>query len=312
MRVLEQPGSVVKRYTGWVATIGLLAVLFLFPGTADAAKGESELKPLLVETGFRMQGSHGFSIAVVAYAFGGENGGTVEIYVGRHRESVSYRASATVTADTLSADLGPLGRIEVVRRPSGRQRTVHPRCLGGSEAYEPGTYEGLIEFNGEEGYARARETSVPQMPAWLVLTSPSGRCSRGGYGETSGPGEPGARLRGVSFQGGRSLTFQVNKNGRRTKTVYEALLKERRRGIRILRALGGEAPSSAFRFDAPLRSAALSLPAPFSGSAALARSKDSFSPLWTGDLKLDFPGRSGLSLAGSDVHVSLVHARFTR
>jgi hypothetical protein len=103
---------------------------------------------------------------------------------------------------------------------------VRPRCLGGSETYEPGTYEGIIEFNGEEGYERARATSPPQMPAWLVLTSPSGRCSRGVYGETSGPGEPGARLRGVSFRRGRSLTFQVNKNGRRTKKLSQNLSVE--------------------------------------------------------------------------------------
>lgn len=34
-------------------------------------------------------------------------------------------------------------------------------------------------------------------------------------------------------------------------------------------------------------------------------------PRWDGDLTLDFPGRT-VPLAGRAVHVSIVHARFTR
>lgn len=120
------------------------------------------------------------------------------------------------------------------------------------------------------------------------------------------------RLRGVSFAGGRDLSFQVNKNGPRKPTVFKASLKERRNGIPIYRALSGTAPARAFRFGRLLRTATLSPPAPFSGSASLTRDKNSISPIWTGDLTLDFPGRSGVALAGSAVHVSLVHARVTR
>jgi hypothetical protein len=175
--------------------------------------------------------------------------------------------------------------------------------LGGAQTYEPGSYEGVIEFNGEEGYTRARENRVAQLPAWLVFSS-HGFCGSG-YGETSGPGEPGARLRGVSFAGGRSLSFQVNKNSPKARTVFTASLKERLGGIRIDRALSGEASPNAFSFGQNLRTATLSPPAPFSGSASLSRSKNSFSAIWTGDLALDFPGRAAVSLAGGDVHVSL-------
>jgi hypothetical protein len=94
--------------------------------------------------------------------------------------------------------------------------------------------------------------------------------------------------------------------------VFTASLKERRGGMRIDRELTGVGPPSAFRFDSHLRTATLSPGAPFSASASLSRSRNSFSPIWTGGLKLAFPGHSGVSLAGPDVHVSLVHARFTR
>jgi hypothetical protein len=187
---------------------------------------------------------------------------------------------------------------------------VDPRCRSGAGTDGPGTYEGCIEFNDAQRYPRVLETSVPQMPAWLVFMSQAGHCSAG-YGESSGPGEPGARIHGVSYEGGRILSFQVNKNGRHAKTVYEAQLRERRNGIRIFRSLGGVASANAFRYDPALRTATLSPPAPFSGSGSLARSDDSFSPTWSGNLRVDFPGRSRVYLAGPGMHMSLVHAHFT-
>lgn len=295
-----------------IICLGLVLVCGAFPATVVAA-GFTTVATFdagVVETGFRLHGSHGYSISAVAYSEGGGHRGTIEFTASRHDASVSYRAPASVTADAIRADLGSIGRVDVVRRPSGREKTVHPKCLGGAQTYEPGTYEGVVEFNGEQGYTRARENRVAQLPAWLLFAG-RGPCG-GGYGESSGPGEPGARLRGVSFARGRNLSFQVNKNGLRARTVFTASLAERRGGIRIDRELAGVAPPSAFRFDPHLQTATLSPRAPFSGSASLGRSRNSFSPIWTGDLKLAFPGRSAVSLAGPGVHVSLVHARFTR
>jgi hypothetical protein len=215
-----------------------------------------------------------------------------------------------VTADAILANLGGVGRVDVVRIPSGREKTVHPQCIGGPLTYEPATYEGLIEFNGEQGYTRARVSRVAQLPAFLVFAArlPCGS----GYGEAIDSEEPGARLRGISFSHGRSLSFQVNKNRPKGRTVFTASLRERRGRIRIDRELTGVAPPGAFRFDPHLQTATLSPRSPFSGSAALSRSRNSVSPIWTGDLRLTFPGRSAVSLAGPGVHVGLVHARFTR
>jgi hypothetical protein len=264
----------------------------------------------VVATGFKLHGSHGYSISAVAYSDGTGDKGEIDFIAHRHDASVSYRAPAIVTAKTIQADLGGVARVDVVLRPSGRQKRVHLKCFGDAVTYEPGTYEGVIEFNGEEGYTRARKRHVTQLPA-LLLFAGSGSCGSG-YGETTGYSEPGARLRGASFAHGRSLSFQVNKNSPQAKTVFTASLKERRDGILIDREVAGSAPSSAFRFDPYLRTATLSPHAPFSGSASLGRSKNSFSPIWIGDLKLAFPGRSAISLTSSGVYVSLVHARFTR
>jgi len=291
--------------------LGLVSLICgIFPTTVAAhtiivAKRDADA----VAAGFRLHGSNGYTISVAAYSEGGSKG-ILGIAAHRRGASAYYRAPASVTADSIRADLGSLGKVDVVRRPSGREKTVHPRCLGGAWTYEPGTYEGLIEFNGEEGYTRAKASRVAELPEPLVFlgNAPCGD----GYGEAIGPSEPGARLRGASFAHGRSLTFQVNKNSPKARTVFTATLRERRGGILIGRELTGVEKPSAFRFDSNLRTATLTPGAPFSGSASLSRSENSVSPIWTGGLKLAFPGHSGVSLAGPGVHVSLVHARFTR
>lgn len=309
-----------------IRLVGFTLALLLGIGTgialAEQGDGEAQRKavarssasaaasdpPEIEAAAFRLKGTHGYSIFAIAASEEGSHNGVIELFVGRRGKSVSYRAHAKMTADTLSADLGNIGRVSVFRRPAGYEKTVHLKCVPRTPTYEPAIYEGVIEFNGEEGYTRARVTHVSVLPLWLLF-APRGRCNESVNGESSGPGEPGARIRGFSSARGRSLSFQVNKNSPRGRTVFEASLGERRDGIRISRSVSGAAPSSAFRFDSRLRTAALSPPAPFSGSAALARSKDVFSPKWTGDLALDFPGRSAVPLTGADVHVSLVPAR---
>jgi hypothetical protein len=187
---------------------------------------------------------------------------------------------------------------------------AHLRCSGGSFSYEAATYEGLVEFNGEHGYTRARAEQVAQVPP-ILLYGDSVLCGSGS-GESSGPGLPGARLRGSSFGGGRALSFQVNKNGPRAKMVFQASLKERRGAVAISRQVAGSAPPRAFRFDKRLRTATLDPPAPFSGTGSITRSRNSVSAIWTGGLALDFPGRRRTPLTGPRFHTTLVPARLTR
>lgn len=257
---------------------------------------------------FQLKGSNGYSIGIYAYSDPLEERERIGISVTRERVGAFYGAPVRLTDTTVKADLGSLGRVDLHLNPSGREKTIRLKCSGGDTfTYEPGVYEGSLEFKGEEGFTSIRETQVPLRP---LLTS---FCGGGtGYGESRGPGEVGARIRGISFTHGRTLSFQVNKNHARSRAIFSAEIRERRDKILIHRTVEGVAPANAFRFDPNLETARLSLPAPFSGSATLARSPDSFSPLWRGNLALDFPGRSNVPLAGPQVHVSLVHACFNR
>lgn len=256
---------------------------------------------------FRLEGSNGYSIEVNAYSDPSREEGKIFFSATRKGAAAFYAAPARMTATTISADLGSLGKVDLHLDPSGEKRTIRIKCgKGDTFTYEPGVYEGVLEFNGEESYTTVRETQLPLRPQ---LTSFCGGFR--GYGESSGPDIPGARLRGVSYAHGRTLSFQVNKNRPGAPAVYEASLRERHDGITAHRELWGVASASAFRFRSDLKTATLSPSAPFSGSASLSRSRNSVSPIWTGNLTLDFPGHSDVPLAGPSVHVSLVHARFS-
>ena len=262
-----------------------------------------------VDTGFKLHGSHGYLISVIAFSEA-EPRGTIEITASGRGGRTTYTAPASVTTGSIRADLGSLGRVDVSRHPSGLEKTLHPKCFGGPLTYESGTYEGLIEFNGEQGYTRARSIRGAELPP-IVLFASGVACASGSE-EAIDAQEPGARLRGISFAHGRSLSFQVNKNSPKARTFFKASLKERRNGIRIDREISGVAPEGAFSFESNLKTATLSPPAPFAGSAFLSRRRNSVSPIWAGNLRLAFPGRRAVPIAGPGVHVGLVHATFNR
>jgi hypothetical protein len=156
--------------------------------------------------------------------------------------------------------------------PDGSREEGAPEVLRRYPDLRTGHLRGEYRIQrGARLYASERASRSPTAShAPLRGRSP---CRGRGYGEVFGPGEPGARLRGVSF------------------------------------AHGGGATK---RLPLPhLRRATLSPPAPFSGSASLSRSGNSVSPIWKGNLRLAFAGRDA-ELAGLGVHVSIGHARFPR
>jgi hypothetical protein len=301
-----------RRLILWV---GLVAVAAGAVPTVAAAAGksrsidESDFPGQAVT--FKLEGSNGYTIYFGAYGDpyieGNDRRSQVGVGVSREGEKgvAAYRVPAIVSDTYVKADLGPYGKVDLVRRPSRLRRTIPIRCSDGDTfTYEPATYEGIVEFRGDEGFTNARATQVRMLP---LLTSFCGGGS--GRGESRGGDQPGARLNLISYAHGRTVSFQINKNHQRGRALFEAEIRERRDRVSIYRAVEGWLPSSSFRYDRDLTTATLSPPAPFSGSATLSRAPNSVSPLWSGDLTIDFPGRTA-RLAGPGVHASLVHACF--
>lgn len=286
--------------------LALVALTVL--GGVQAAPATAEGEP---DTGafnaFNLKGSNGYRINVLAVSSKGYRKGQVLILVSRKRQSVTYFAPAKVTNTDVEADLGALGVIDVTFQPSGREGSAHPVCdRSQSVTYEKGSYVGAIDLRGEEGYTRVRVESAPySLHPFADLICP-------GYSrsEETGRGIPGARLRARSVSGGKRLHLQVNQNRPGARVEISASLDERLGRIQVSREVQFDYPVSAFEFAPDLRAASLEPPAPFSG-AALYRGRARPANRWTGNLAVDFPGHSNVSLTGARFESSLVHARFT-
>jgi len=285
----------------------ILCICLLAFSVAAPAAAAREL-PDFHSAGFGLQGTNGYKIGFSSFSerpYGRGTAGVVVFRKGRKAGAAFYRTSAIVSDDFVKADLGPFGKVDMAIRPSGRTRKVHIACTKESYEFEPTAYEGTFEFRGEGGFTRARTTQAHLSP--VVSFCGAG----GGYGESRGPGAPGAHLSGVSFDHGRKVSFDFVKNHpTRGRVKYEAEIRERRAGVSIFRTVDGWAGAGAFRFADDLSTASLQPPAPFSGSASLLRSRDSVFPRWRGDLTVDFVGRPGVRLAGPGIHASIVHACF--
>jgi hypothetical protein len=125
-------------------------------------------------TGFHLQASNGYgflALAGEAPLEGDEGWVGLFLVRGDRHAAVTYAAPVTVTRETIDADLGKLGRISVVRVPTGRTRTAHLVC--GSESTQrvkAERYEGTIEFHGEEGFTEVDATGAPLV--YLLVASP--------------------------------------------------------------------------------------------------------------------------------------------
>lgn len=300
------------------ASVVLLCAAGTFASAAPAA-------PVADDEGasgaFQLKGTHGYSITVIAHASPDANGkGEVVMLVSREGSSVIYAAPATVTGPTtpvpgklsglatsIEADLGQVGRISLAFKSSGRNETYRARCPeDGTKTIAAGTYEGTLELRGEEGFTEASVTQTPlDLRPLFALTT----CTTVGPSESRGPDFPGASL--LVGAGNRRERVQLGaiQNRRGARVRLSATLSERRRGLRITREVTRTAPSSTFSFDPMLRSATLTPPSPFSGTATFRRAAAPANRL-RGNISIDFPGRSNVSLPKNGVRANLVHAFF--
>jgi hypothetical protein len=119
---------------------------------------------------------------------------------------------------------------------------------------------------------------------------------------------PGAELSAVRHGHGGTVELEIRKKGPRRRAYLTASTKEQRGAMRIVRVVGVFGRPDSFTYARKGQEASISPPEPFSGSAALRRVPGRGGRL-LGDLKADFPGRSGVRLAGPRFHARLEHVR---
>jgi hypothetical protein len=264
-----------------------------------AAAVDSDLKHLFA---FEVEASNGYSIFAVAANERADGRGEILLFVSGKHAGVLYTAPAQLTATSLEADLGVLGRLFLEAIPSGKERSIRTECEEGSKvSYEPQRYRGNFEFHGEEGYTEA----VTDAPRERIPLLYEGECRTYSSLEVGGDDVPGAGLRLHSGRGELKLDLTARKNGPNKRTQLQVGVQEERAGISISRQMSQWVGADAFDYDPLLRMAVLAPPAPFSGSAGFHRGAAA-SSRWSGNLTVDLPGRSNVPLTSGGVKATLV------
>lgn len=298
--------------------LGALACAAVLALPAAASTESEELESAVAI--FSVKATHGYSMIVIAGldsdappVRGGPSRGSAIVYLVRKDDGAAYFSPpATMTADfvegiptvtSMHVGLGKLGEITLAFKPSGGKGTArHPHCNAGSVAYAAGSYEGTVEFHGEENFTDVSATSVVERPeAFLNLLCQTERTS-----EVSGPRLPGAKLE-VQSQRLGALVLQANKNGPGAPVHLTVGVEEERPQLTVFRSVTMDSPSRAFSFDRRLRHARLSPGGPFAGHAVFdagAKPRNR----WRGNLTVDLPGRANVRLAGPGLHTRLEHA----
>jgi hypothetical protein len=282
-----------------IATLALAAALL---AAAPVASAEEDSKL----DAFTLKGSNGYRIFVFAvFEPGFGKSSEVFIIASRKGRAVSYLAPGVVTDKKVEADLGPLGEIDVTLRLSGKKGVIRPECAPKQRiSYDKGTYVGTIELQGEEGYTRVSTDRARFSYGPLRNIG----CSYSAIGELSGPHLPGAGLWAWTKIGSTNLRLQANQNRPGKRVRIEAAIGEKQGPISISREVILTAPGDSFHFAPDLRTSVLHPPAPFSGTGFFRRHAKP-AGRWTGNLEVDFPGRSNVSLTGDRFRTILRRAR---
>jgi hypothetical protein len=304
---------IARRLTTTRLLAGACICAALALGLADAPRGRADAPGASIA--FSLEAGNGYAIFGIAFSSRADGRGDVTLIAGKKGATAIYFAPATVLASDakapsvfhppslIRADLGTLGKIDLEFVPSGGVKREHWACKKSTLGIDAGSYQGIFEFHGEEGYTEASATSVP---AWIgPLLSVA--CTSSGWSERSGPGLRGARLRLLSERGGQTVRLQANKNRPGAAMRYEATIEEHAGRIEVQRSIQGKAPAASLVPSDGLRIATFEPPAPF-GGRAIFRHDASPANRWTGDLTADFPGKSDVPLAGTSFDASLVPA----
>lgn len=279
----------VKRLLVYIA---LLAAQVCSASSA-AEPAVASARPLPIPGGFRLAGSNGYTLYVLAAPARGGRPGRVLVYASAKDKGASYKAPATVTENSIQANLGSLGEISVDFHRSNQAHAVS--CGKQTVRFDSGHFEGKIVFRGEEGFTTVEATTAPGLV--------TGFCGEGFFSGGPGRYRGGAELyvRNPALGPGMS----VRKSQRNGVAEIEGWTSEYVDGILIGRFASLQMPSADFTYDSQLRQATVRPPAPFFGSARFDRGKKA-GLRWSGDLTVDLPGRSAVPLTGPTLRANLV------
>jgi hypothetical protein len=269
------------------------AVLLGSPAVPSAGAAETGPPSLSPPPGFELAGSNGYRVEVSGVAAQGGATAEVVVRVATRAESVTYHFPGVVEEGSIEADLGSYGQISVAFHPvSGGMGGSELGCGRGLSA-TAGYYEGTISFRAAG--LTAVDASLAKGSIGLALSL---LCAEELEKERPILGGTDLQVSGKPT----APSLAIVQRGQVGATQIEAGVAERRGGVAIERSVSVVALNSSFRHRG-LRSATVSLPAPFSGSATFLREGTRTS--WRGNLRVDLPGRPGVALTGNGMRASM-------
>jgi hypothetical protein len=272
---------------GAVIALGFLASL--------ALSDQATARPF--EAGFSVNTSNGYRISVAGWHHAVRvlvTQGPVRI--GRHVVETEYFGRGIASPAGIEADLGSLGSISMQFTPSakGEIRTSPKNCSPHRVYRRPGTFNGNFRFLGEASYAAFEAAEVKGS----IGTPDDLIC---GTFSTPIEGRPplmpylGARTSNHYLADG-FLAFGVRRGADPRRTYFTAESREHVEGLSVSRFVTEMAPASSFAVGPHLRTATVTPPAPFSGTAIFESRRTL--PSWSGSLSVSFPGKVGVPLTG--------------
>jgi hypothetical protein len=268
-----------------------------------------------------LHGSNGYSIELETL------GHEIELWVEKgdfegNGLGVSYRLNGRVSSDHIEANLGKLGHISVrFESPSGHTRTRTNRKHGcGSQRTieESGTFRGVIEFDGEQGFT----TVSTRHAKGGVVRSTTQRCGRDRARSRTMASRLAARseegsdddlraVHAVSDSNGHNLSFEAFRIGDAEPWGIHVFLEERRGRIEIDRFAEVRTGEESVSFVGPgvhPTSATVTPPEPFSGTATYTKAPPPGALPWLGSLSVALPGLGTVPLAGEGFKAVACHS----
>jgi hypothetical protein len=272
---------------------------------------------------FTLRGTGGYKITVSADPGSPKRGGEVELSAEDRGEDAQYSVPATVTANSIRASFGKLGRIAVHFVPSGRERTVKvpAKCLKErppAVTARLGRFVGTIDFRGEGGYtkvdARTAEGGIGDPLAALPgkIQCEFRQSNAAHQRELESVGLSASPHEGLTFGASRffgELQELATKVGhlppKGDRVLFLAIATEKKGKVTIFRSAGALGDLGNLLYDDSLTTGAVSVPTPgpFTGSADFVRAADGSTSL-TGSLAVSLPGLGTVPLTGGEAELA--------
>lgn len=286
-----------------------LALAILFPSNVAAKTGERDFS-----AEFSLPETNGYAISVT----GRPESVKVSLAAGkptrRHLVFSDYKFSGTASAKGIHADLGEFGIVNLRFEPSGKVRTTKlPKAAEGCDGPRKvvrhlGTFVGTFRFKAEDETTTesAEVAGSVDKPAEVICRFVTGESGKKDHHRNVPP--PSPYLGATTTHNGLGFAAAVM-GPHRKRVSFVASSVEIAGGAAIRRWAAVTGLRSEFQFDNQLKTATVSPPPPFSGSATFERAPKGLPPVWTGSLVVSFPGRPEVPLTGTNF-TSVLFARF--